>query len=82
MPVILRSSSTVEDTCPGIVDVGAVTSGVEDCWRATASIFEDVGAVEDYWMGIITVVSPMTIIIEDVRAALVLCVQQISFASG
>ena len=66
----------------GIVDVRAVTSGAEDCWRATASIFEDVGAVEDYWMGIITVVSPMTIIIEDVRAALVLCVQQISFASG
>ena len=55
---------------------------MEDCWRATASIFEDVGAVEDYWMGIFTVVSPMTIIIEDVRAALVLCVQQISFASG
>ena len=32
------------------------------------SIFEYVGAVEDYWTGIITVVSPMTLIIEDVRA--------------
>jgi len=50
------------------------TPGTEDCWRATASIFEDVGAVEDYWTGIITVVSPITIIFEDVRAALGLCV--------
>ena len=46
------------------------------------SIFEYVGTVEDYWTGIITVVSPMTLIVEDVRAALVFHVQQLSFASG